>query len=74
MMMRLDPPYLIGHGNFRSFSARPLVTTVNYGKTADLIEMPFGVVSGVHYVLNGGPDLPTEMGNLLRAWEWGSTI
>ena len=43
-----------------------LVTTMNCGKTAGPIEMPFGMWGGVghsHHVLDGGPDPPTGRGN-----------
>ena len=43
-----------------------LVTTMNCGKTAGLIEMPFGVRGGVghsHHVLDEGRDPQTEWGN-----------
>ena len=43
-----------------------LVTTMNCGKTAGPIEMPFGKWGGVghsHHVLDGGPDPPTGRGN-----------
>jgi len=40
-----------------------LVTTMYCGKTAEPIEMPFGMWGGVghsHHVLDGGPDPPRE--------------
>jgi len=42
---------------------------VNYGKTADSIEMPFGLVGRVgpgNRVLHGGPDTPTGRGKCAR--------
>jgi len=42
-------------------SVRPLVTTVNSGKTTDSIKMPFGVAGQVgprNHVLDGGPGPP----------------
>jgi len=37
-------------------SVRPLATTVNFGKTADWIEMPFAVVGRVRQRNDAGPD------------------
>jgi len=63
----LDSETAIGTGWVpRSFC--PLVTTVNSGKTADSVEMPYRVMDRVgprNHVLDRGPDSLTGRGKIL---------
>ena len=61
------------HGLSVCLSVCLLVTTMNCGKTAGPIEMPFGMWGGVgdnHHVVDGGLDPPRE-GAILG---WGVAV
>jgi len=39
-------------------------------KTAELIEMPFGLITWLGPMLNGGPNPPKKMGQFWRKAQW----